>query len=151
MRKIGFGSEFDAVLNFGGSFGFFSDEDNLDFCRRVFKSLKPGGRFLLEGMNRTWMLSHFLTFMVHREACPRIVSRNRFNTRTNRVTSRWIFTQGKRREVRDSIIWLFDAADIRRLLRKAGFRKITLYGLPALGRVTRHSRRIVAVAERPKS
>jgi cyclopropane fatty-acyl-phospholipid synthase-like methyltransferase len=149
MRKIAFEKEFDAVINYGGSFGFFSDEENLDFCRRAFRALKPGGKFLLDGMNRKWVLGDFHDFMVHREAGPRITSRNRFDKKTNRVTSRWTFTQGERREVRSSTIWLFDATDIRKMLRKAGFREIRLYGLPALGRLARSSQRIIAVAERP--
>jgi len=148
MRKIAFEKEFDAVINYGGSFGYFSDVENLDFCKRAFRALKPGGKFLVDGPNRTWVRKHFLEFMVHQEAEPRIVSRNRFDRRTNRVFSRWTFSQGKHREVRTSSIWLFDAAAVRELLRAAGFRDITLYGLPSLGRVTRSSQRIIAVARK---
>ena len=60
--------EFDAAFNWFGSFGFFSEEDNLRFLRRVFAVLKPGGRFLLEGMNKTWLLANFKAARTSRSA-----------------------------------------------------------------------------------
>jgi len=55
MREIGFQGEFDAAFNWGGSFGYFSEEDNLRYCRRVREALKPGGRFLIEAANQAWL------------------------------------------------------------------------------------------------
>jgi hypothetical protein len=59
-------------------------------------------------------------------------------------------SRGKRSErCRISIIRIFNGADLRRLLHRAGFRDIRLYGFPPVGRFTRHSRRIVAVGRKP--
>ncbi len=60
MRSIPFESEFDAVINIFTSFGYFEkEEDHLQVLKEVHKSLKPGGRFLLEFQNRDWLVRHF--------------------------------------------------------------------------------------------
>jgi len=150
MRAIEFDAEFDAVFNYGGSFGYFSDEDNLEVCKRMLKALKPGGRFLIEGLNKSWMLSHFKPVLETTMGPVKARVHNRFDPRTGRSHAKWILTDGKTEETRESHMWIFNGTEIRRLLRKAGFRKITLHGWPPVGRLTRHSRRLMAVAARPK-
>ena len=49
MRKVDFDSTFDAAFNWFGSFGYFSDADNLNVCRCMYKAVKPGGQFLVDG------------------------------------------------------------------------------------------------------
>ena len=151
MRDIAFDRQFSAAFNWFGSFGYFSDADNLAFAKRVFQALAPGGRFLVEGMNKSSLLSHFRETGDNTIAGVRIKTRNQWNDRTGRVHSRWTFSRGKRTERHALSMWIFNGADIRALLRAAGFREITLYGWPPVGRLTRHSRRIIAVARRPKT
>lgn len=149
MRDIAFEGEFDGAFNWFGSFGYFSDADNLAFCRRVFNALKPGGRFLVEGPNKSWILSHFREAGESTIAGVTITTRNRWNDRTGRVRSRWTFSRGKQSETHTLDMRLFNGADIRALLRAAGFGEVTLHGRPPLGRFTRHSRRMMAVGRRP--
>src|SRR5690606_603526 len=52
MREMAFDEMFDAVLSWDTSFGYFEDEKNIDVLHRIKKALKPGGRFLLDVMNR---------------------------------------------------------------------------------------------------
>lgn len=40
--------QFDAAYCFGNSYGYDDDEGNAAFLKAVFRSLKPGGRFLLD-------------------------------------------------------------------------------------------------------
>lgn len=149
MRGIAFDGEFDAAFNWFGSFGYFTDRQNLDFTRRVFHALKPGGRFLVEGPNRSWILSHFRERsddMIHG---VRIIQRRRLDTRTGRIRARYILSKGKRTQTNVVDMKMYNGADIRRLLRAAGFRNVQLHGSPPLGRFTRHSRRLIAVGQRP--
>jgi SAM-dependent methyltransferase len=150
MRDIDFDSEFDGAFNWFGSFGYFSDADNLRFCRKVLRALKPGGRFLVEGPNKSWILSHFRERSEKVAGGVRIAVRTRWNAKTDRVITRWILTEGAKTErYRKSSIRLFNGAEIRSLLRRAGFVNVELYGIPPLGRFTRQSRRLIAVGERP--
>lgn len=49
MRKMTYEAEFDVVINFFSSFGYFAnDEDNQLILRKVAKALKPGGIFLID-------------------------------------------------------------------------------------------------------
>jgi len=60
MRRIPFKGELDAVFSFFTSFGFFDDpkEDERTIAA-VARSLRKGGRFLLEVANRDYIVRHF--------------------------------------------------------------------------------------------
>lgn len=53
MRAIPFAGVFDVLVNFFTSFGYFlSEEDDLEVVRGIAWALKPGGRFLIDYVNR---------------------------------------------------------------------------------------------------
>lgn len=59
LRGIDFTEQFHGVFNWQGSFGFFSEEENLDVVRRYSKSLLPGGRLVIDQPAREWLLRYF--------------------------------------------------------------------------------------------
>lgn len=151
MRRIDFDNEFDAAVNWFTSIGYFSDKDELAFCRRVFRALKPDGRFLVEANNKTWVNAHFVAF---RPECSvggvRVSEKCLARGRGGRLKMRWIFRRGNRTERCVLVLKQYDGPMLRKLLRKAGFRDVKLYGRPPLGRLTRHSKRLIAVGVKPK-
>lgn len=60
MRCLPFGdATFDWVLNFFTSFGYFETEtENRRVLGEVARILMPGGRFLIDLFNRSWVLEH---------------------------------------------------------------------------------------------
>jgi SAM-dependent methyltransferase len=150
MRRIDFDGEFDAALNWFGSFGYFSAADNLTFVRRVYRALKPGGKFLVEGPNKTWLLSHFRPRLEETVAGIQMVHEVRFDRRTSRVRGLWTMTWRGRTERHQISMEMYNGTDIRRLLRAGGFRNVKLLGRAGLRapsrRFTKHSRRFLAVA-----
>lgn len=148
MRDIRFDAEFDAALNWFGSFGYFSDRGNLEFCRRVRRALRPGGRFLIEVPNRTFIASHFVPRFEHDIGRVHITMENRWDASGRTSLSTWTFRRGDAVERHRIRIRMFTGAEMRRLLKAAGFGDIRLYGNPPLGPFTRHSRRLIAVAQR---
>jgi len=48
MREINFNEEFDVVLNWFTSFGYFSHEENLKVLENFYNALKPGGLLIFE-------------------------------------------------------------------------------------------------------
>ena len=148
MRDITFDREFDAALNYFTSIGYFSDEDNLAFCRKVFDALKPGGRFLVETMNASWVLTHFREKSSRMISGVRIIDCGRWDARRRRVISTWTLRKGDTVRRRRVSVRLYTGPELRALLRAAGFRDIVFYGYPPLGRLTRHSKRLIAVARR---
>jgi len=150
MRKIDFEEEFDAAFNWFGSFGYFGHAANLAFCKDILRALKPGGRFLVEGINKSWMLSHFVPESDMTIAGVRLQQRVRFDRRANRVRATWIMSRGKKSERHRLSLRQYSGTEMRRLLRSAGFREIKLFEYPPLRPFTRHSKRLIAVARRPR-
>ena len=150
MRRIEFDSEFDAAFNYFTSIGYFSDEENLDFCRRVLRALRPGGRFLVETLNRPWILSRFLRRSRDQVGDVTVLHRSRWNVSACRSEDTWTFRRGKRTETHRISVRLYSGADLRRLLEEAGFEAVRLWGIPPLRPLTRASRRLIAVARRPR-
>lgn len=60
MRELEYVGAFDAVINMFAAFGYFSDEENAEVLRRVGTTLKPGGLFLIDLLNRDWMVRNNL-------------------------------------------------------------------------------------------
>jgi SAM-dependent methyltransferase len=58
MRALEYDAGFDGAYSYFTSFGYFSDTENDDVLARIARALRPGGRFLLDMMNRDWLLTH---------------------------------------------------------------------------------------------
>ncbi len=149
MRKIEFDAEFDGAFNWFGSFGYFSDEENLRFLRRVFAALKPRGVFVLEGMNKSWLLDNFRSRRTEQVGGVTLTHRSRWDKRTSRIRDTWSLSAGTQEEVHVVTMRIYNGTEIRSVLQGAGFREIRLYGYPKLGRLTRHAKRWIAIGRRP--
>jgi SAM-dependent methyltransferase len=150
MREIDFDGEFDAALSYFTSIGYFGNEENLRFCRKALAALKPGGRFLIETINRSWLLAHFRPRGEQTASGIRVTSRNRYDEATRRVESDWTFHLPAGRQRRHISLRVYNSAEMRAMLRAAGFRGIRFHASPPVGRFSRHSKRLIAVAERPR-
>lgn len=61
MRDIPFQNEFDAIVNLFTAFGYFDDKaENQKVLEAVARALKPGGRFLIDVINRDYLAKVFL-------------------------------------------------------------------------------------------
>lgn len=60
MRQLAYDGAFDAVINMFAAFGYFADDENAAVVRRVARALKPGGLFLIDLLNREWMVRNNL-------------------------------------------------------------------------------------------
>jgi len=149
MRELPFDREFHAVVNWFTSFGYFDEAGNLAAARAAFSALRPGGRFLIEMTNKSWLRGRFTPRGDETMGGVRIIRHSRWDRQGRRVINTWIFSKGRRREVHRFSHYLYTAGQLRALLRQAGFRDIRFYGWRRFGRLTRHSRRMIAIARRP--
>ncbi len=145
LREMDFDSEFDAAINWGGSFGYFSDAENADVIRRYARALKPGGRLLIDQPNREYVLRHFHTRMS--QGC--MVMRCRWRPDVERVDTQWCVMRGGRERRSLSSIRLYTPGQFRGLLEAAGMKIEALYGDLDGGRFRRISRRIYVVGVKP--
>jgi SAM-dependent methyltransferase len=148
LRRIDFDGEFDAAFNWFGSFGYFSDRDNERVARRMFRALTPGGRFLVEGLSKPWMFRHQRARSEDVCGGVRIVDERKWDARRSRMRDEWTLTKGQRIEHHRISVRLYSAAELRALLRAAGFAKVEIHRFGSLKTLTPGTRMFIAVAEK---
>ncbi|MGK5550391.1 SAM-dependent methyltransferase [Actinomadura kijaniata] len=147
MRDLGWTGRFDRVLCWFTTFGYFDDEGNRRVLREVARALRPGGRLLLESMNRDWLLGRFQHASVVERDGDRIVDRHRWEPLTGRlVTERTLIRDGRVKEL-EYFLRLFPFTELRDWLLEAGFTAVD--GLDDDGGpLTLESSRMIVVATR---
>lgn len=144
LRAMDFREAFDAAYSWLGSFGYFSEAENLDVLTRYAAALRHGGRLLVDQPNREAMLRHFVP---ERRAGGRTI-RNRWNARQQRLDSDWVVDRdGEPRHNRMSIR-LYTAAQMRRLFGRVGLTVEAVYGGRDGQPYTRTSRRLIVVGRK---
>jgi len=141
MRELDFEGEFDAVIAWGGSFGYFSDAENLDVLRRFARALKPGGCVLIDQLNRENILRHFRSTM----RAGDVTLSTKWRRRTERVETTWTMTRHGRMACCRSTIRLHTPGQLRRLFSNAGLEIEAMYGNLDGSEYSRGSRRIYIV------
>jgi SAM-dependent methyltransferase len=152
MRALPFEAEFDAVVNLFTAFGYFEDEaEDLQVLQGVRRALKPGGRLLLDTINREKVIRHFQPYGVTRHADGLITLDEReldlLNSRCN-VRLTLLFPDGTRREHAHSTR-LYSLTEMARLLHAAGLDPEAHYGSLSGAPYTLDSR-LVVLASRPE-
>jgi len=129
MREIPFQSRFDAAYNFFTSWGYYSDEENLEVLKQAAKALKTGGRFLLEVMNRDWILREFNPLDVHVIKDKKLIQYRTFLPETNILQAEYIYLDGRKIAKHDSIdLRIYSLHEIHAMFREAGLNPVKNWG-----------------------
>jgi SAM-dependent methyltransferase len=151
MREIPYQSRYDAVINMFTAFGYLeSDQEDQRVLHSVAHALKPGGRLLMDMLNREWVVRNYVQndwhegedgtlFLEHREL-DLLTSRNH-------VTFTIIPPQGPSRRG-GHIIRLYTLTEMGAMLRAAGMEIEATYGGFDSEPYTVASRRMIIVARR---
>lgn len=151
MRRLPFRSaRFDAVLSFFTSFGYFSDDgDDRAVLREAARLLRPGGRMMLDFLNRDHVLAHGLGDTVEERDGQRVEQRRRFDPDRNTVDKTITITDPRRptaaREYLESVR-LYSADALHTLFERAGLRVTERFGSLDGEPYRRESTRCVIVA-----
>ncbi len=152
MRDIPFKDHFDAVINMFSAFGYLeSDEENLKVLKAVREALKPGGRVLLDMINREWVVSNYdQSDWRQGEDGSFYLERREFDLATSRnhVTFTIIRPDGSRRETVGHHIRLYTLTETLELLRKARLAFVEVYGGFDGEAYSIDTRRMIVVAEK---
>ena len=151
MRELTFDGKFDAAYCFFSSFGYFEDEINRNVVAQVAKALKPGGRFLIDLVNRDYIIGELPARVWWQSDGCMVLEEVDFNYYGSRIQSRRsvVFEDGRQLE-HDVSIRSYSLHEIGKLLHGAGFRVTEVSGgLAQKGRFFgTESRQILIVAEK---
>ena len=129
MRRFVRARAFDACINMYTSFGYFGNPaDDLKVCRHVYRSLRPGGRFLIQVGGKEWLARVYQPRDWREEAGAFILEERAVARGWTGLENRWVLIQkGKVREFR-FYLRLYSGVELSDLLGRAGFARVELYG-----------------------
>lgn len=151
MREMAFERQFAGAYSMLTSFGYFDEESNLKVAEGIARALKPGGRFLLDVVNRDYIVGDLpARVWWEGDGCV-VLEEVEFNFNTNRILTHRsvVFEDGQQLEQEISIR-VYSLHEMGKLLRQAGFRVIEVSGsIPTRGHFFgANSRNLLILAER---
>jgi ubiquinone/menaquinone biosynthesis C-methylase UbiE len=151
MRRINFRNEFDAAGNLWTSFGYFEKEsDNILVLKKLYQALKPGGRFVMQVINRDWVMVHYTT-RGWEEADGLISIENRsfdFATSINHGEQRFL-RDGKLSNHKVDLR-MYSCHELIAMFKKVGFVDVVAFGGIKDEPITRNTRDMWLFATKPK-
>jgi SAM-dependent methyltransferase len=122
MRDVPGRARYDAITNCFTSFGYLETEDgDQRVLNGVARALKPGGRFLIDTMNRDWLMRIFReSEWRERPDGAFMLERRSYDIETGRINVDWLYVpkQG-RRVVQGHSLRLYTFTELAAMLDRA--------------------------------
>lgn len=129
MRNIRYRDEFHAAICMWTSFGYFEKEsDSLKGLRAIRRALKPGGKFLLDLINRDWLIKNFQPYGHMQTDKGFVLERREFDPARSRIVSEWTYVRGAEVARRKIDLRIYSVHELTGLLERAGFKVAALFG-----------------------
>ncbi len=145
MRELAVDAQYDVVLNWFNSFGYFGVEDDFDALRRLVRALKPGGRLLMENPNRAFIAAHLPT-KVTKEGDS---ASSRWDEETERVVLSVPAQNGTDRKQVVAGDRIYSPAQLKLLFRLAGLEVEQVWGEDLTPFDESTSKRIILLGRKP--
>ena len=155
MRRIPqtWAARFDGIVNVFTAWGYFErDAENEQVIEAVARSLKLGGRFLLDVINREWVIRHFHATHWHEEESGVVMlERATLNLRWggSEAIRTFIFPDG-RRVVRPIFVRLYSLAEVVAMFERYHLAIKSVYGNWTGEEYGLDARRMIVVAGRER-
>ena len=129
MRKIEGEAIYDGAYCFGNSFGFLEYGHMESFLTGMARALKPGARFAIEtGMAAESIIPKFEAEATHQIQDICLTIKEQYLAAESCIDTEYIFEQNGEVESRKAKHWIYTAAEIRRMLERARFEVLDVYG-----------------------
>jgi SAM-dependent methyltransferase len=130
MRNFVRPAGFELVINLFTSFGYFGNvEEDLTVLRNVFRSLVPGGSFVIDVMGKEIVARGFAPCAVEkREDETILVQMREISDDWYRIRSHWLIIRGEHATHVRFDNALYSDREMVHLLKQAGFETIKLFG-----------------------
>lgn len=133
--------QFDAVINWFTSFGYFeSDSANEHVMRQMIHALKPGGRFAIQLINRDWLLKVFRPVDWSKNGESFVMEARKYDPQTCTNESQRIVLDEKTGRAKRFYhrVRLYSMEEMVALLHGSGLANIRVYSGYEGGRFQRH-------------
>jgi len=149
MRDISFKRQFDACINMFTAFGYLESEaEDLKVLQAVAEALKPGGKFLLDVINREWLMRNYQPrgWLENPEG-GRLLEERGFDLLTSRNNVRWIYIKpdGSTWETHHSLR-VYTLTELAQMLNGVGLSVEAVCGGFDEGPYTLDNRRLIILA-----
>lgn len=151
VRSLEGDEMFDAAIDMFTSFGYFeNDDDDIKVAANVCRALRPGGKFLidLEGRELIARDFHKREWFRHDDGTLGLQEKTILDS-WERLNTKWILIRDGR-VIRESDVSsrIYSGSEMRRLLMKAGFASVELYGNLEGAPYDENAARLISVATR---
>lgn len=146
MRELPWEGEFDVVVSWFTSLGYFDDDGNRRVLAAAASALRTGGRFILDLNNHAAIMNTYQHSVVVEDRGELIVDRNWFDPLTGRNRVERTMILSGRTSRAEYFVRLFTFPELRSWLLDAGFTVVDGYGEDGEPLNFKH-RRMIVVAQ----
>ena len=149
MRKFCREAAFDVVINMFTSFGYFEDaDDDRRVVENVYRSLKSGGKLLVEVMGKELVARDFRERDWNEFNGFIILEDRKLLNNWEKIESRWIILKDDQRIEHKFVLRLYSAVELTSLLKQCGFSDVKVYGSLEGIDYDHKAKRLVALARK---
>ena len=151
MRELPWEGEFDGALNLYSSFGYYpTQEEDEAALAAIARSLRPGGRLVLDGVNPLSLAARFRPQAWEELPDGRLLLQEiSFEVRTGRNAQTWTIVRPDGTRVRRSYsMRVYAAPELESMLGRAGLDVVEMHGGFDGTELGRDTWRLIATAER---
>ena len=150
MRDLPFFETFDIALNLFSSFGYFEEEDeNFRVLQNISDALVPGGLFLIETVNRDYVVRHNSPTQVYRPNNLLLIEERTFDPLTSRSRVDVTVLQNGHETRLHHSIRLYTATELHMLLTASGLIPTAVWGDFTGGDFTCDSPHMIILSKKP--
>lgn len=144
-------NQYDYAFNLYTSYGYFEVEEDEDrYLKNILDSLKPGGCFLIDTISKEALARDFVEDEWFEEEGNVICLGFEVIDDFERLVNRWMIidADGNKKDYKFSHK-IYSANEIKRILMKAGFCNVRVYGSLDGDEYDHKVKRLIAVGEKP--
>ncbi len=148
MRNFNYHGKFDIALNIFSSFGYFdSDESNFSVFKNASSSLRTGGYFVFDFINKEYLLKNLIPESVAKKGNYVITQRRAITG--DYVEKKILISEGKRKASFDEKLKLYPSSVIKKALSDSGLKVTKTFGDYFGNKFIKHeSQRYIVFAEK---
>ncbi len=152
MRRIRFDGWFDAAGSLWTSFGYFESEaDNRLTLKRMFRALRPGGKFMMHLINRDWIMANFSDNGWFEVGDVKVLEKRSFDYATSISRDTWHFVRQGEVVAREMMLRVYALHELLAMFRSVGFVDLEWYGSIKEEPISRNTRMMYIIGTRPVS